>query len=97
MLYQVGDAVRWISSGLRKEGVVIAVIAPRQRVSPALLTGTGGTRDHETYVVKGGAPGKRTSNYWPQVSLLHRAEGLTAAEVAWCHANAPRVRELMPT
>jgi hypothetical protein len=74
-------------------------IVPAGRLPSAIGFGKLGAqslpRDHESYVVRGGEPGKRPAPYWPLVSLLHRAEGLTADEIEWCHKNAPRVRQMI--
>ena len=96
--FSVGDAVRWKSSQTRREGVIEAVIPSGKHPHEAGYLELGKNsmhRDHETYAVRGGVQGQRTTLYWPMVSLLERAEGLTAEEVRWCHANAPAVRKLM--
>ena len=95
MTFAIGDAVTWISSNAKKEGVVVAIVPPKSRPERSLMKDTGGPRPHESYVVRGGEKGRSQAHYWPLVSLLHRAEGLTSVEVMWCHQNAPRVRELM--
>ncbi len=96
-MFRVGDAVCWTSSNRRKEGVIAAVVPPRRLPRdvgyPKLGDGSS-PREAESYVVRGGKPGKRQTHYWPLVTLLHAAEGLTAEEVAWCHRNASRVRGL---
>lgn len=98
MAFKVTEPVRWKSSNIKKEGVIVAIVPagklPRD-VGFARLGDTTLPRDHESYVVKGGVPGTRHGTYWPIVSLLHAAEGLTADEIAWCHKNASRVREFM--
>lgn len=99
-MFKPQDAVRWTSSNAHKEGVIVAVVPPGRLprdVGYDKLGDTSLPRNHESYIVKGGEPGRRPKFYWPMVSLLNRAEGLTADEVAWCHQNAPRVRELMAT
>lgn len=96
-MFEINDAVRWTSSNVRKEGVIIGIV-PANRMPRDVGLNIGDTslpRDHQSYVVRGGEPGRRTTIYWPVVSLLNRAEGLTADEINWCHKNAPRVRSLM--
>jgi hypothetical protein len=99
-MFKVGEAVRWISSNTRKEGVIVAVVPARRLPRDAGFPKLGDTsmpRDAESYIVRGGEPGKRQADYWPLVSLLHAAEGLTNDEVAWCHRNAARVRAMIYT
>ena len=96
--FKVNEPVRWISSNTRKEGVVVAIVPPRSHPRNVGFNKLGDTslpRDHESYIVKGGVPGQRQTAYWPLTSLLSAAKGLTADEVAWCHKNANRVRDLM--
>ena len=97
MSFKVNEPVRWISSKTKKEGVIIAIVPPGRlpRDVGVEIGDTSLPRDRESYIVKGGVPGRRQALYWPLVSLLNAAEGLTTAEVAWCHQNAGRVRELM--
>jgi hypothetical protein len=96
--FVVNDAVRWVSSNTPKEGVIVGVV-PAGRlpcdVGFKTLGDTALSRDHESYVVRGQARGRAPTMYWPLVSLLHRAVGLTADEVAWCHKHASRIRALM--
>lgn len=94
MAFEIGERVRWTSSNTTKEGVVTAIVPPGQK--PQGMKDTGMSRDHESYVVRGGEPGaKKTADYWPRVSLLVAAGGLSAAEITWCHENADKVRALI--
>ncbi|WP_223566896.1 hypothetical protein [Agrobacterium tumefaciens] len=76
--FKVGDKVEWISSGVKKVGVIVGVVPAGK--TPAEIGypkagGGGDPRDHETYVAKGikidskGPYGSRAL-YWPFVSLL---------------------------
>ena len=98
MAYRINDLLRWTSSNTRKEGVVVAIVPagklPRDVGFPRLGEESM-PRDAESYVVRGGEPGRRQTDYWPLVSLLAAAEGLTADEVTWCHRNARQIRELI--
>jgi hypothetical protein len=95
--FQVDDKVRWTSSNLAKEGIVVAVIPSHK--SPLemgiKIDGSGGARDHTSYIIRGGAPGQAARLYWPVVSLLAHDEGLTAQEVKWCHDHADLVRRVI--
>lgn len=95
MTFAVGDAVRWTSSCTRKEGVVVAIVPAGYKPDTKLVKTDGIHRREESYVVKGGEPGRRQAHYWPLVSLLERRDGLNSEELAWCHNNAPRIRALM--
>lgn len=90
--FKVGDRVTWISSNLRKEGIVTSIVPPRTRPG---VKGAGMSRDHESYIVRGGERGGRQAFFWPRVSLLERAGHLSAVELAWCHEHADMVRGLI--
>lgn len=96
--FKEGEAVRWTSSNTHKEGVVVGIVPagrlPRD-VGFRRIGDTSLSRDHESYVIRGAYKGGRQQLYWPHVSLLRAAEGLTVDEVAWCQANADRVREFI--
>lgn len=97
-MHKPGDPVRWTSSGTTKEGVIVATVPSKTHprdIGHGNLGHGSGWRDHESYIVRGGKPGEKTSMFWPVVSLLKAAQGLTAEEVAWCHRNAAAVRALM--
>lgn len=99
MGFRVGQAVHWVSSLTRKEGVVVAVVpagsVPRDVGYPQVGKESL-SRAHESYVIKGGEPGKKANSlYWPVVSLIHASDALTAEEMAWCNANVAEVRALM--
>lgn len=97
-MFEINDAVRWVSSNAKKEGVIVGVVSAGRLPRDAGFLKLGDTslpRDHESYVVRGGVPGSRTALYWPVVSLLRAAEGLTLGEIEWCNKNALRIRSLM--
>lgn len=99
-MFEVNDAVHWVSSSTRKEGVVVGVVPAGRLPSHVGFLKLGETslpRDRESYVVRGGVPGNRATLYWPVVSLLRAAEGLTLGELEWCNKNALRIRSLMST
>ncbi|AQT06539.1 hypothetical protein [Acetobacter persici] len=82
--FAVGALVTWVSSGIRKEGFVLHVLAPGALPSefgdfPSIESAS--PRDHETYIVaakKGSETGKRkATNYWPRTSLLQPLEKLS--------------------
>lgn len=97
--FDVGTMVSWTSSNTRKTGVVMAVIPVGKRPADfgySNLDNSGMPRDHVTYVVKGGLPGKKQNTlYWPRTSLLDPVDGLSSDEIAWCHSNAALVRAVM--
>ena len=90
--FKVGDRVTWVSSCLRKEGIVTAIVPPRTKPP---IKGAGMSRDHESYIVCGGERGGRKADYWPRVSLLERSGELSAVEIAWCHAHADLIQRLI--
>ena len=79
MKFEVGTEVTWISSNTRKRGVITAIVPAGKTpadVGASRAGGGGGSRDHETYVVRGqklnhkGEPYGPKADYWPLVSLL---------------------------
>ena len=94
-MLRLGDRVEWTSSCVKKEGVIVEVVPAGDRPTKMKLANFD-PRDHESYVVDGGKRGVRTTSlYWPRVSLLHKTGMLTAAEIAWCHDHADRIRGLI--
>lgn len=90
MSFKVGEAVRWTSSNTGKEGVIVAFVPAGRRPCDIGFPKLGHEslpRDCRSFVVRGNAKGARPTLYWPLVSLLHAAEGLTQDEIAWCHKN----------
>jgi hypothetical protein len=98
MTFAINDAVIWTSSSTKKEGVIEAVVPagthPRGMGYPTVGENAS-PRPHDSYIVRGGERGKRTSLFWPLVSLLKPAEGLTAIEIDWCNRNAREIRKLI--
>jgi hypothetical protein len=93
---KVGDRVRWESSNRIKEGEIVAIV-PAGEI-PKELKNPGFGRESESYLVLGRIIGKKGSAfYWPRASLLKAADGLSAAEIALCHANAEAVRAFLET
>lgn len=100
MKHAIGSAVSWTSSNTEKTGNVICVVPagshPRDLGHPTVGKGSL-PRGEESYVVKGGQKGGASTLFWPLVSLLRPANGLTPSEIAWCNAHADAVRELIAT
>lgn len=79
--FNVGDKVRWTSSGTTKFGHVVAIVPAGKTpgdVGYPKAGGGGGPRDHDSCIVRGwpaprrgdtGAP--RKAWYWPVVSLIY--------------------------
>lgn len=87
MAFKVDDEVFWESQAAgvkrRKEGKVIEVVPPRAKPK-TMPSRVGGTRDHESYVVRAKAIGtqlERAKRYWPLVSTLHQAPVKEMCEV----------------
>lgn len=85
MAFKVGDLVFWESQAAgirrRKEGEVIEVVPRHAMPRTKLSAEPGGSRDHESYVVKAKAIGtklERAKKYWPVASLLHPAPAALA-------------------
>lgn len=98
MDFKIGQAVVWESSNTKKEGVIVGVVPRGSRPAEVgfKIDGVcGSSRKHESYVVRGGVPGKKNTNYWPMVSLLRPASTLSPEEMQWCHKNADAVRALI--
>lgn len=74
-----GDKVVWVSSNLKKYGVIVGVVPagklPDRERFPKLYSGAGVglPRNHESYVVaveRGKTPGSSVRHYWPRVSAF---------------------------
>ena len=79
-MFQLGDKVTWTSSAAgntrTKLGEVIEVVPARAHPS-AKVDGSGGWRNHVSYIVRAIAQGTETSTrrlYWPRVAALSLAE-----------------------
>lgn len=81
--FKKGDRVTWYSSFKRKNGVVLAVIAPGQNPAGVIKGfvragthsskfGQGRARPHQSYLVEvpGAGPKNKAALYWPAVSAL---------------------------
>lgn len=98
MKFAIDQRVRWISSNTRKTGVVVSIVPPHRVPADIGYAGVGFgsmSRSHESYIVRGAQDGGRQTNYWPVVTLLQDFDGLTPADLAWCHENAVKVRDLI--
>lgn len=99
MTFETGQRVFWTSSNTRKSGTIVGIIPARSKphdLGFKRIDGGGNWRDHVSYVVEGGPlNSKKTAQYWPIVSLLHPADGLTPAEIEWCQAHPEAVRALI--
>jgi hypothetical protein len=88
----------WTSSDTKKESVIVGIVPRGLRPADVgfKVNGVcGSSRRHESYIVRGGMPGKKNTNYWPVVSLLQQASTLSSEEIKWCHENTDAVRALM--
>lgn len=80
MAFKVGDAVEWTSQAggfaRTKRGEVIEVVPPG-RDPTTKIRDRGMYRDHESYVVRAVALGRRSGDrratYWPRASSLRSA------------------------
>lgn len=78
---EIGDKVRWTSSGTQKRGTILAIVPSGLKPADMGFPKAGGggmSRNHESYVVKGrrlnskGEETGSTSLYWPHSSLIER-------------------------
>lgn len=101
----VGQSVEWVSSSVKKTGVIVGII-PRGRIprDESFNIEGGLPRDHDSYIVDGFKSACRRGDnkarqvkalYWPRVSLLHPVDTLTDDEINWCKSNVTAVRKLM--
>jgi hypothetical protein len=72
--FKIGDRVKWKSaangSWKDKEGVVERVCPPNYRPDD-LIAGCGGSRDHESYVIRTSKrSGDKGKLYWPIANKL---------------------------
>lgn len=76
MTFQIGDKVKWTSSSCgstkTKRGEIVEVLPPGRAPGTASANRYPGMpRDHESYLVRAVADGRRGARvYWPRVAAL---------------------------